>query len=562
MTETKRKKMSKDRKQYITTMVCSLLAIELIVGSTFLSFYFIARRDAVKIGESTVAEYSERLNSFLLKSMDILDVTGTNVEYMMEHGAGNEEIVHYLEYQSQDYSDEIEKGFTGIYGVFRGELLDGGGWKPIEGYDYHERPWYLEAMACGGEPTVVAPYLDAKTDSMKFSVARLLNDGESVISLDISMDGIQKFADNIKIKERGYGLIVANDGLVVAHADESSIGENYLTDGAYKGTQKKEIIEKVMAKPGKTLSFRIGGKDSRVFSKVVQEKLYVIMIVNVHVLFREVETNLIVCILLSYTVFALVAYFIHASYKNKEKATRYAKELEKYQHSLEEQVEMQTQEIRQQARKMEEIQSSAVEGMATLIEGRDGYTGEHVRNTKTYVSMILGFMYKNKMHPEIVTKSYIKKSVMAATLHDVGKIMISDAVLNKPGKFTPEEYDIMKQHAAFGGEIVKDILGDRADEELVRIASNVARYHHEKWNGKGYPEGLKGEEIPFCARVMAVADVFDALISKRVYKEAMSVNEAVEILNEDAGSHFDPEIVEVFVRLIPKVRVHLDSASE
>ena len=119
-------------------------------------------------------------------------------------------------------------------------------------------------------------------------------------------------------------------------------------------------------------------------------------------------------------------------------------------------------------------------------------------------------------------------------------------ILNKPGRFTPEEYEIMKEHAAFGGEIIKDIFGKNADPMLVEVAGDVARYHHEKWDGTGYPEGLKKEEIPLSARIMAVADVFDALVSKRVYKDAMAVEQAVAILEKDAGTHFDPEIVDIF----------------
>lgn len=556
MTEKKRKEVSKDKRQYVITMICTLLAIELIVGSTFLSFYIIARKDAVAIGESSVSEQSERLNNFLLKSLDILDVTGTNVEYMMRNGAQGQEIVRYLACQTEDYAKKVDKDFTGIYGLFHGEFLDGTGWIPEEGYDAKTRPWYKAAVEANGEPVVVSPYLDVKTNRVMISVSRLLEDGESAISLDIAMDGMQEFAESINLKGSGYGFIVDVSGLVVAHADESEKGKNYLTDDSFQGTQTKEIIEKVIEGKGKTISVRIEGKDSRVFSKVVQDNWYVVMIVNVHDLFKEVEINLISCIIISSVLYVLVVHFVRASHKNKLKAMQYADELEQYQETLEERVEKQTKEIKEQTKRMVEIQESAVEGMATLIEGRDGNTGEHVRNTKRYVEMILRYMYANKMHQETITRSFVKKASLAATLHDVGKIKISDVILNKPGKFTPEEYAVMKLHATYGGDIVKEILGESADEELVRIAADVARYHHEKWDGTGYPEGLAGEEIPLCARIMAVADVFDALISKRVYKDAMSLDEAMRILEKDAGSHFDPEIVEVFLKLRPKVEAH------
>ena len=140
--------------------------------------------------------------------------------------------------------------------------------------------------------------------------------------------------------------------------------------------------------------------------------------------------------------------------------------------------------------------------------------------------------------------------------------MISDTILNKPGKFTPEEFEIMKNHSLYGSDIVENILGENTDEHLVRISSDIAHFHHEKWDGSGYPEGLRGEEIPLCARIMAVADVFDALISRRVYKKEIPVEQAVTVLEEEAGSHFDPQIVDVFLRLREKIETYLRQAQE
>ncbi len=132
-------------------------------------------------------------------------------------------------------------------------------------------------------------------------------------------------------------------------------------------------------------------------------------------------------------------------------------------------------------------------------------------------------------------------------MHDLGKIAISDAVLRKPGKYTEEEFDEMKRHSAEGAKIVESILRGVEDDEFVEIAKNVAHYHHEKWNGKGYPEGLSKTDIPVEARIMALADVFDALVSKRCYKEAFTYDKAFEIIEESLGEHFDPEIGKVFL---------------
>ena len=134
-------------------------------------------------------------------------------------------------------------------------------------------------------------------------------------------------------------------------------------------------------------------------------------------------------------------------------------------------------------------------------------------------------------------------------MHDIGKIIISDTILNKPGKLTPEEFEIMKTHASAGAKIVYEILGGIENIKYVEIASDIAHFHHEKWNGKGYPEGKKEKEIPLCARIMAVADVFDALISERCYKKAMSYEDAFNLIQNESGEHFDPQIVELFMEL-------------
>ncbi|MBO5278838.1 MAG: HD domain-containing protein [Lachnospiraceae bacterium] len=556
-----KKKIINAKRQYIMTLGCTLVAILLIVDFTFLSFYYIARSDAVAIGEGSVAEQSERLNNFLLKGLDVLEVTGITVDYMLDEGADSEEILEYLTRQTRDYAEKIDGNYTGIYGLFKGEYLDGVGWIPDEDYDPKTRPWYIAAVEANGAPVIVSPYVDAQTNSVMISVSQMLSDGESVISLDIVMDEMQRFAENINLNGKGYGFIIDEEGLVVAHSDEKEKGKNYLSDEACQGTEMQKIIEKVIDGRGETISVRINGEDSRVFSKMVQEDWYVVMIINVHDLFKKVETNLVINIGLSMLIFAVVAYFVRLSYQNRTVAMQYADELKEYQSTLEERVEEQTEEIKGQVVRMVQIQEDAVEGMATLIESRDGNTGEHVRNTKQYVSMILKYMHENKMHEGEITDSFIAKMESAAILHDVGKIKISDVVLNKPGRFTPEEYEIMKTHAAYGGEIVKDVLGKNADEELVQIASEIARYHHEKWDGRGYPDGLKGEEIPLSARIMAVADVFDALVSKRIYKDAMPVEKAMQILKQDAGTHFDPEIVEVFIKLKPTIEQHLKENS-
>lgn len=156
-------------------------------------------------------------------------------------------------------------------------------------------------------------------------------------------------------------------------------------------------------------------------------------------------------------------------------------------------------------------------------------------------------MKKNRIYPGMLTKDYISGVIDAAPLHDIGKIGISDEILHKPGKLTSEEYEIMKTHSQIGSDILEKILNKLDDKEYMTIASEVARYHHEKWNGRGYPVGLCGEDIPLHARIMAIADVFDAVSEKRCYREAMSLDRAFAIIEEGAGSDFDPVLAKLFL---------------
>lgn len=200
------------------------------------------------------------------------------------------------------------------------------------------------------------------------------------------------------------------------------------------------------------------------------------------------------------------------------------------------------------------MQNHLIEIMADLVESRDKYTGDHVRKTAIYAEIILEEMRKEGIYEDQLTDEFISDVVHSAPLHDIGKIQVSDAILNKPGKLTDEEFDIMKSHTVAGNEIIAHATDAVSDPGYLKEAQNLATYHHEKWNGRGYPYGLSGEDIPLSARVMAVADVFDALVSKRSYKEGFPVDKAFAIIEEGSGSHFDPDIVKAFMNASDQVR--------
>ena len=205
-------------------------------------------------------------------------------------------------------------------------------------------------------------------------------------------------------------------------------------------------------------------------------------------------------------------------------------------------------------KKISNMQTHVISGLANLIENRDTDTGEHISRTSTYVKKLAEHALEDNVYADRIDEHFISLLYTLAPMHDIGKILVPDEILKKPGRLTPEEFEIMKMHAALGGKVVSEVLDGITDEEYLAFASDIASSHHEKWNGSGYPLGLKGEDIPLPARIMAIADVFDALISERCYKQPMPFEEAVEVIRSGAGTHFDPKLVDIFLKYMEEFR--------
>ena len=206
------------------------------------------------------------------------------------------------------------------------------------------------------------------------------------------------------------------------------------------------------------------------------------------------------------------------------------------------------------------IQEQMVVGMAHMVENRDSNTGSHIKRTSKAVQILVEYLRKD---PTLGQSEFFYDSlVSAAPMHDIGKIAIDDRILRKPGRFTPQEYAEMKEHPEKGAMIVENLLTSVESPDFVRIAKNVARYHHERFDGFGYPKKLKGSDIPFEARVMAIADVYDALVSKRCYKAEMSFQEAYDIIMEGMGTQFDPSLKDCFIACRKKLEEYYSSLGE
>ena len=232
---------------------------------------------------------------------------------------------------------------------------------------------------------------------------------------------------------------------------------------------------------------------------------------------------------------------------------KYIRLLDTYNEDLRQEVEAKTRHI-------VEMHDNLIMSLAMMVESRDNSTGGHIKRTSEGVRILIGELVQENRLP--LTEAFCRAVIKAAPMHDLGKINVDDAVLRKPGRFTDEEYEKMKHHAEEGARVIHKILLQTDDALFKTVAENVAHYHHERWDGSGYPTGLAGEQIPLEARIMAVADVYDALVSKRVYKEAFGFEKADRIIMEGMGSQFDPALKDAYVSARPKLEAYYRSLAE
>lgn len=283
--------------------------------------------------------------------------------------------------------------------------------------------------------------------------------------------------------------------------------------------------------------------------------------INDFVVDKSVYVMVLGIILVGIVLLITVAYYMSQPLKKLKNATEAIKNSEYDKHidvvssddygDLADNFNSMSQALLEQRNRIITIQNSIIRGMAVMVESRDNSTGGHINRTSECVRVFIEQLKRDGSFD--ISDTFANAIIKAAPMHDLGKIAVDDAVLRKPGRFTPEEFEIMKQHAAKGAEIVDEVLKESDDEEFKNIAVNVAHYHHEKWDGSGYPNKISGENIPYEARIMALADVFDALVSKRCYKDSMSYDKAFQIIEESLGQHFDPVLGRFFISCRPKL---------
>ncbi len=498
------------KRWYAFTLISIIAALIVMVAYNYTTFRSNVIENTEDIGSGNLAQITEELEAYLITGKSVVQSTSITVEYMMRNGATEEEIREFLIYESAKYTTEIDKNFTGIYGLFDGVYIDGIGWEPDEGYDPKSRDWYIAASQANGHPAIVSPYLDAQTGTIMISVSEMLADGDSVISLDIAMERIQEITEAISFKNTGYGFVVDKNGLVVAHKDVAEKGKNYMQEDV----DHKEMLRQVYNQEKNCFRMELGGETVTVFSDTVMEDWNVVMVVSNEELFAEANSalrrNIVICSAISLLI---IAFFI-LTFKNTNQ-------------SLEREMESN--------KKIEEMNNRIIRALVRTIDAKDRYTNGHSIRVAEYSKEIARRMGKSEKEQQNI--------YFAGLLHDVGKIRVPGAVINKAGKLTDEEYEQIKVHPITSYHILKDIYEDKT-------VALGAKFHHERYDGKGYPNGLQEENIPEIARIIGVADTYDAMASNRSYRKALPQQVIREEIMKGRGTQFDPEIADIMLQMI------------
>lgn len=496
-------------KQFLITIILVFCLLVSMLTYIFSSFYYSSVRNIEELGVSNMKSEAAMIENYLNKSMDVLWVTADTVNYMMENGASSDEILKYLTAEAKHETEQIDENFTGIYGYINGEYLDGIGWVPPKDYIPTQRDWYIEAKKAGGKATIVPPYLDAQTNTVMFSVSQLLSDGESVVSLDVALNEVQTITEGMTMNDMGYGFIMDNTGLIIAHFDISEKGKVYPED-----EEQKEMLHQIIDNKRESFEMKIGRENCTIFSNQVMNDWHVVMVVSNTKLFHELRVQMLIGILISVTVFLIIVVFCAIS----------AKKIDKYQRKEYESKEQ-----------LNRMNTNIIRALAYTIDAKDRYTSGHSQRVADYALAIAKRMGKSEEEQKVI--------YYAGLLHDVGKIRVPEEIINKPGKLTEDEFNQIRIHPVSGYHILKDIHED------VRIAYG-AKYHHERYDGKGYPNGLEGENIPEIARIIGVADAYDAMASNRSYRNALPQEVVRSEIEKGRGHQFDAQIADIMLEMI------------
>lgn len=411
--------------------------------------------------------------------------------------------------QTTRQSEQFDENFTGIYAYINGEYLDGLNWVPPEGYEPTSRDWYKTAVEANGEVVIVSPYVDAQTGSVVITIGKEISDtdkGEdrswqNVVCLDVIVNHIQEVTEAVEIAGKGYGIVVNKDGFIIAHHDAGYNGENLAE------LYGQELLDNILNTENGRINAIINDEECTLFVSPVMDQWYSVIVIGNAELYVDTWSQLAINIMVSFIIFYLISFFYYMGYKNEQIS----------------------------GRKVEEMNIQVVSALAAAIDAKDNYTNGHSSRVAEYSKMIAARSGYSKAEQDEI--------YLMGLLHDVGKIGVPDEVINKPSKLTDEEFELIKKHPVIGNSILGSIKGQP------KLATG-ARWHHERYDGGGYPDGIAGEQIPEEARIIAVADAYDAMTSRRSYREMMPQEKVRSEIEKGMNAQFDPRFARIMLQMI------------
>ena len=488
----------------IGRVLVSALVILLFL-SVILAYYAMlyseTREKIIARGELSAASSAEQIDKYLSKGIDTMKLACYTLDDMLRTGKTQKEIYEFLVSQSSAVKSTTAANSTGVYGFINGEYLDGTNWVPDDDYVPTERPWYTDAIANVGKVAVVDPYVDAQTNTVMITFAKTLCDIKSVAAMDFSIEDLQVIAESVAAEGKSdFEVVLDRKYQVIAHSDKSEVGKKYLSES---GTFGNALVSQLRVSEGSNFSLRYDGGEYIVYTMEASNGWFCLSVSDATKEFSQLRITLLFTILSILLVLIILLIILIRSNKKQEQFTR--------------------------------LSMHVVEALAAAIDAKDTYTNGHSGRVADYAKEISKrYGYSKKRQDEIY---------MMGLLHDVGKIGIPDAVINKPGKLTNEEYEIIKTHPATGAHILSKT------KEMPRMAIG-AHWHHERYDGKGYPDGLAGKEIPEEARIIAVADAYDAMTSRRSYRDVLPREFVRAEIAKGRDTQFDPAFADILLQMI------------
>jgi hypothetical protein len=338
-----------------------------------------------------------------------------------------------------------------------------------------------------------------------------------IITVDINIGWLKEYIKSFELAPVGYGMLLGQNRTLIVYPDTQYLGRQF---SSLKGSYNE--IEMELRRTADISAKHIkdtGGKKVIIFFRKVFNGWYIGSITPHSTFYSDLYTAALILAFLWIALSLLVCYMLLRFSAKKMKADE----------------------------QVMDLPNALLKTMAEMINCRDDITGGHIERTQRLLIILVEAIEKSGIYQE-ESKHWNKKLLFqSCQLHDVGKVSIKDSILRKIGKLSAEEFEEMKTHAILGEQLIEKIEMKTIENDFLNYAKTFAASHHEKWNGTGYPRGLKGHEIPLIGRIMAIADVYDALTSERSYKEAYTHEEAVKIIAESSGTHFDPPLVELFI---------------